>query len=784
MNRHDKSSGGCIRFIQHNANRCSIAHHTILHQGFERSTDIILLQEPYCPKINGVHIGLQHSAYHLVLPTPSDNPSNISIRPRVLAYIRKARNLNCIPRFDLCNDPDMQVIEVFGLESFLIYNIYNERQRDYGLVPSQDTQSRGSYTIDRLLLNSRLQSPSVLVGDFNLHHPRWNSAATPAGATKADSLVNWLDSQRATTLVDPEVVNEFGGTYNRSDLRNISVIDLTFCTPFKKLVWTGWRYIDGTGSDHEAIAFEARPIQTPANVLPSDTTTPRFNYKLADWEKYSKLLRRKETVVCQQIDDLVATGEYDSIATTVTNAIVQAAEFSIPRLKVCERSKPWWTPELNKLRKTLTSTLRHYKKHRSEQSEDEYKTVKNTYFHSVRKAKREYWDNFLQNAVKGDIFKAYKFTKASHNTEVPGIEYTKNNEKVIAKTFEQKCEAFLTTLFPSAPMPIAIPPQSQGSSGLGLQELSSKTMNKGKHKSRIWEWPELNDKEIKEAVFSSKGTAPGPDTIGGLLIQKTYLAVPSMLNKAYKALFAKGYHPLAWRSSIGVILPKPGKRDVCDPKSYRIIALLNCLGKVLEKIFATRLSYLANTTGLLHSSQLGGRKQRSTIDAALLLTQYIEEQRMSRKVQSNTITTSIFLDIKGGFDHVSKNKLIGVLEKLCLPRTLINWVSSFLSNRSIQLAFNNSRMEQLVDLSVGTPQGSPISPILFLLYIRDIVADKAFQLSYIDDFCLSVSSTSARKNCKVLEEIVAKLIKTAEEHRVSFNPAKTELMHNEARTQH
>ena len=298
--------------------------------------------------------------------------------------------------------------------------------------------------------------------------------------------------------------------------------------------------------------------------------------------------------------------------------------------------------------------------------------------------------------------------------------------------------------------------------------------HKGHHS---WEWPELDDKEIKEAIFSFKGTVPGPDTIGALLIQKTYQAAPRVLNKVYKALFAKGYHPSAWRGGIGVILPKPGKRDTCDPKSYRIIALLNCLGKVLEKIFATRLSYLANTTGLLHSSQLGGRKQRSTIDAALLLTQYIEEQRMSRKVPSNTITTSIFLDIKGGFDHVSKNKLIGVLEKLCLPRTLISWVSSFLSNRSIQLVFNNSQMQHPVDLSVGTPQGSPISPILFLLYIRDIIADKAFQLSYIDDFSLSVSSTSARKNCKVLEKIVAKLIESAEKQGVSFNPMKTELMH-------
>jgi hypothetical protein len=92
-----------------------------------------------------------------------------------------------------------------------------------------------------------------------------------------------------------------------------------------------------------------------------------------------------------------------------------------------------------------------------------------------------------------------------------------------------------------------------------------------------------------------------------------------VLNKLYSDLFTSGYQPKPWRQATGVILPKPGKTDYSVPKAYRIISLLNCLGKVLEKIFANRLSYLANTTELLHNSQMGGRKQRSAIDAALLL---------------------------------------------------------------------------------------------------------------------------------------------------------------------
>ena len=70
----------------------------------------------------------------------------------------------------------------------------------------------------------------------------------------------------------------------------------------------------------------------------------------------------------------------------------------------------------------------------------------------------------------------------------------------------------------------------------------------------------------------------------------------------YSYLFRIGYHPYAWKEAIGVILPKPNKKDYLLLKSYRIISLINCLAKVLKKIVATRLSYLANTTDLFNLS--------------------------------------------------------------------------------------------------------------------------------------------------------------------------------------
>ena len=135
----------------------------------------------------------------------------------------------------------------------------------------------------------------------------------------------------------------------------------------------------------------------------------------------------------------------------------------------------------------------------------------------------------------------------------------------------------------------------------------------------------MNDAEVKRAIFSSSAKkAPSPDQIGFLLIQKAYQTIPDVFNKVYKTLFQDGVHPNYWKESIGIILSKSNKPDYTIPKAYRVISLLNCLGKVLEKLFASRLAFLANMGNLLNNTQLRDRKQCSAVNTTLLLLYYIQ----------------------------------------------------------------------------------------------------------------------------------------------------------------
>ena len=159
------------------------------------------------------------------------------------------------------------------------------------------------------------------------------------------------------------------------------------------------------------------------------------------------------------------------------------------------------------------------------------------------------------------------------------------------------------------------------------------------------------------------------------------------------------------------------------------------------RILAQRLNYLAETTTLLHPSQLGGRKKKSATDAALLLANEVE---LNRKLKRKTLV--LLLDIKGAFDYMAKNQLLAILQRLRLPYSLISWVTSFLSNRQLRLQFDGN-IEQFSRVDTGIPQGSPISPILFLIYIRDLFPSLATRVfSYIDDIALVASLISLKKN--------------------------------------
>ena len=113
-----------------------------------------------------------------------------------------------------------------------------------------------------------------------------------------------------------------------------------------------------------------------------------------------------------------------------------------------------------------------------------------------------------------------------------------------------------------------------------------------------------------------------------------------------------------------------------------------------------------------------------------------------------------------------------------IPPYLVSWVSSFLGERSCTLIFQGAP-GTLAPINVGAPQSSPISPLLFLLYVAPLHfgIPRGLMISYVDDFALTVASLSYRGNIRRLQELFERLEKKASRLGVSFSVAKTELLH-------
>jgi ribonuclease HI len=460
-----------------------------------------------------------------------------------------------------------------------------------------------------------------------------------------------------------------------------------------------------------------------------------------------------------QLPNLPIANTLNLAASELTEAIHQAALASIPQVKLGPTPKAWWTPEIKALRKELASKRRAfetlplgppqgYQEEYQYRAKAAYQNARNKYFQAIKTAKRNHWNSFLEEGSPKAIYRALAYTKDHRVERLPIIQDE--------STFIGKAKVLRDSLFPE-------PPITQEPN---WESYSPKT---------TWKWPPLNRFELQQACLTkAKGKTPGPDSISQEIIFKAYTTAPDHFLKLYRCLIDLGYHPKCWKQATGAILRKNNKPNYGVPKAYRVISLLNCLGKVSERILARRLGYLAETTNLLHSSQIGGRLKKSAIDAALLLTDFIE----SNKAKKWT-TSALFLDIKGAFDHVARGRLLNTLGSLGLPPSLISWVSSFLRDRTIRLSFDGL-IEEFKDINIGIPQGSPISPILFLIYIRDLFQKAGPTItnwSYIDDISLATASTSLKKNIQALEKEADRLYQLGKDLAIQFDLDKTELIH-------
>ncbi|KAG7429801.1 putative RNA-directed DNA polymerase from transposon BS [Fusarium oxysporum f. sp. raphani] len=284
--------------------------------------------------------------------------------------------------------------------------------------------------------------------------------------------------------------------------------------------------------------------------------------------------------------------------------------------------------------------------------------------------------------------------------------------------------------------------------------------------------------------------AYGEDKVPNEALKLCRELVTPYIAKLFNACIRLGYHATSFRKAVTVMLPKAGKSAYNLPNSWRPIALLSCLGKLFERFLAQRLKKLALDHKLLPETQYGA-PGRSTTDALKAMLGVVRKA-WAWKPQNGKpqlYVSMVALDVSGAYNCVDRILLLQTLAGCGVATWFLRVIHSFLSDRATVLKLPQSVSDPFF-VNIGIPQGSPLSPLLFLFYTAPLLVMLAEEIkkmkrpyvevhvfSYVDDTYLMAVSPSYEENCAVLKVFHDLIMEWAKGAHLSFSPEKSLVIH-------
>ena len=712
--------------------------HGIL-QSDDDAFDIILIQEPWFGSVTTLRsdtdpAGAPQLGFPLnnkwLIFSPS-HPSNV--RPKVCIYAnRQTMNqtliVNHIPPAPLLS-PNSMVIDLLSPSArdtiqLRIVNVYHDKP-----ASGHSLNHLFSHTLDDTI-------PTILLGDFNTHSPRW-SLPHSTHSSWAPTFHEWMDDNGLDPL---NPVNEH--TWQKRGSRN-SIIDLALANESARFIanlsalTVSWYH---AASDHAALLIEFYPS---CNSPPPPPDLHGFHI---DQDRKESWYNSFRSFVSDHL--LLSTTDPVRAAEQLNEAILASCRAHLDKIKSGPpKGVVWWnddcTTNLHALRNTPPGEAR--------------KRAAKSFRASVRDAKRSWAHDQLFESHKTDnIWRMARVRKGRRSQVLPPL---KDANGSVQSDTQTKATLLKNRFFPEKNNAVDITAAS-------IDDPPSLPTRS---------WPPISAEEVAEAI---KGTnnklAPGPSGINYKILKWAFDACPTVFAHVFNLSLSNSVHP--WKHATIVPIPKPNKPDYSVPKAYRPVSLMECTGKLLEKVIAKRITNdISHYPDILPSNQFGSRPQYSTTDAALALVHRIQATR-----SSGYHAALILFDISGFFDHIDANRTRDIFEKKGFPLYMVNWVFSFLTDRSASIRLDSSTLTPF-KVPDGTPQGSPLSPIISAIYTSFLLSTSATwthsSLSlYVDDGAILAISATPKSACENAISKFEQSLRWLDKNGLQTDAEKTELI--------
>ncbi|MCG8077783.1 MAG: reverse transcriptase family protein, partial [Candidatus Thiodiazotropha taylori] len=473
-------------------------------------------------------------------------------------------------------------------------------------------------------------------------------------------------------------------------------------------------------------------------------------YKLADYDKYRTILSESNLV-----DKIEHDHNMDCNIKDIMDVILDAADKSIPNkvVTIKPNEHPWITCGIKKLIRKRKRTFRQFKRTENIYYWNKYKTIRNKVVNEIKKSKKYYFDKLDRTLSNKDtdpkIF--WKTSKSILNfgkssSSIPTLRMNHD----IAENDLQKAE-MLNSYF------------------------SSQTIVEDAHKSL----PDLEPANVTlSSIFISVQDvldvlkhlnvtkASGPDLISPRLLREGADILAHPFSIVYNRSLAQGYFPPQWKEAN--LTPIFKKDDKSLPSNYRPISLLSSVGKVMERCVHKHLYNYVITHQILTPLQSGFVQGDST--TYQLLHTY---HKICEAVDGGKEVRAVFCDISKAFDRVWHKGLLHKLQGIGCSGNTLRWFSSYLSNRKHRVVLNGQSSDW-APVQAGVPQGSILGPLLFLLYINDIVNEIGCNIRlFADDTSLYIIVDCPLQAATLLNNDLSTISEWADKWLVAFNANKT-----------
>lgn len=237
---------------------------------------------------------------------------------------------------------------------------------------------------------------------------------------------------------------------------------------------------------------------------------------------------------------------------------------------------------------------------------------------------------------------------------------------------------------------------------------------------------------VKEVLLSLDTTkAAGPDDVQPVLLQNCASELSPVLAELFKSCMSTSTWPKLWKTGRIIPIHKKGLRS--EAKNYRPVTLLSIISKVMERIIANHLLEHLMKNRLLSNRQYGFLKGKSASDLLTILS-----HKWNKALDNNMETRAIALDIAGAFDSVWHKGLLTKMKSLGIAGDLLNLFQDYLSDRDLVVTMNGQESTHF-PIKAGVPQGSILGPILWNIYINDLLEAIPDLVAYADDGTIFVS---------------------------------------------